>query len=290
MRAIDTHTHFYDPTRPEGVPWPSEGDAVLYRRVMPEEFRRVAGPCGVTGTVVIEASAWVEDNQWLLDLARDEPTIQGVIGRLDPDDPNFAAHFERFAADPLFRGLRLGLPKDAPPDRLVEPGCQRALALLARQGLTLDLLCPWPAPGLLEVLAQHPDLRIVLDHTALAPEADGRPVAGWQKWLDAAPDLPHVYWKISGFGESAKRRHKPVPTDSSFYRAVFDAMLDRLGPTRLLYASNWPVCEHAMTYEQLFAIVSDWANQLDAETRDRVFYTNAVEAYGPLRELPTNTA
>ena len=20
---IDTHTHFYDPTRPEGVPWPN---------------------------------------------------------------------------------------------------------------------------------------------------------------------------------------------------------------------------------------------------------------------------
>ena len=26
---IDTHTHFYDPTRPQGVPWPGRGDKLL---------------------------------------------------------------------------------------------------------------------------------------------------------------------------------------------------------------------------------------------------------------------
>lgn len=114
MTIIDTHTHFYDPTRPEGVPWPPRDDAVLYRRVTPSEFCDVAGACGVTGTVVIEASAWAEDNQWLLDLAKTEPAILGVIGRLDPDDPQFMAHLERFSADALFRGLRLSLRGTSP--------------------------------------------------------------------------------------------------------------------------------------------------------------------------------
>ncbi len=39
---IDTHTHFYDPTRPQGVPWPPKDDAVLYRRVLPRDFRALA--------------------------------------------------------------------------------------------------------------------------------------------------------------------------------------------------------------------------------------------------------
>jgi L-fuconolactonase len=47
MRIIDSHTHFYDPTRPQGVPWPGKDDKILYRRVMPDEFRKLVRPHGV---------------------------------------------------------------------------------------------------------------------------------------------------------------------------------------------------------------------------------------------------
>ncbi|MFM9197983.1 MAG: hypothetical protein ACKOWG_20040, partial [Planctomycetia bacterium] len=67
--VIDTHTHFYDPTRPGGVPWPGKGDPLLYHPMLPGEWERIVAPLGVTGTVVVEASPLVEDNQWLLDLA-----------------------------------------------------------------------------------------------------------------------------------------------------------------------------------------------------------------------------
>ena len=70
---IDTHTHFYDPTRPEGVPWPPADNELLYRTVLPEHHRALAAPEGVTGTVVVEASAWLADNQWILDLAAADP-------------------------------------------------------------------------------------------------------------------------------------------------------------------------------------------------------------------------
>ena len=32
---IDTHTHFYDPTRPQGIPWPPAENELLYRTVQP---------------------------------------------------------------------------------------------------------------------------------------------------------------------------------------------------------------------------------------------------------------
>src|SRR3954463_3661175 len=73
LDIIDTHTHFYDPTRPQGVPWPGKGDKKLYRPVLPSEYKQLAKPFGVVGTIVVEASPWVEDNQWLLDLAAKEP-------------------------------------------------------------------------------------------------------------------------------------------------------------------------------------------------------------------------
>lgn len=95
LEIIDTHTHFFDPTRPEGVPWPGKNDKRLYRRVLPDEFKRLAQPLGVVGTVVVEASPWVEDNQWLLDLAAKEPLLVGIVGRLDTASDDFEKHLRR---------------------------------------------------------------------------------------------------------------------------------------------------------------------------------------------------
>eukprot|EP01052_Picozoa_sp_SAG31_P085288 SAG31_NODE_45747_length_257_cov_0.987342_1_plen_51_part_01 len=33
---LDTHVHFYDPSRPGGVPWPPAENKLLHRTVMPE--------------------------------------------------------------------------------------------------------------------------------------------------------------------------------------------------------------------------------------------------------------
>lgn len=79
---IDAHLHFYDPTRPDGVPWPPRSDQLLYRRVMPGDYRGLAAATSVVGAVVMEASPWLEDNQWVLDLAQTERFILGFVGNL----------------------------------------------------------------------------------------------------------------------------------------------------------------------------------------------------------------
>ena len=61
LRVIDTHTHFYDPKRPQGIPWPNKNDEFLYRTVLPDEYKAVTKPLGVRGTVVVEASKRFED-------------------------------------------------------------------------------------------------------------------------------------------------------------------------------------------------------------------------------------
>src|ERR1035437_2583282 len=45
---IDTHTHFYDPTRPQGVPWPPRDDQLLYRTVLPKDYRALTVPKPIT--------------------------------------------------------------------------------------------------------------------------------------------------------------------------------------------------------------------------------------------------
>src|SRR5207248_3486115 len=106
-RIIDTHIHLYDPPRPQGVPWPPKTDALLYRRTLPEDFKLAAKGFGVTGAIVIESNALLEDNQWVLDLAARSSLIVAFVGHLDPGSPPFQEHLARFASNRLFRGIRL---------------------------------------------------------------------------------------------------------------------------------------------------------------------------------------
>ena len=79
---VDTHVHFIDPTRPQGAPYPDpQEESRLYRTVLPLHFKGITAPLGVTGVVVVEASHWVEDNQWILDMAAGRAADRRLLGQ-----------------------------------------------------------------------------------------------------------------------------------------------------------------------------------------------------------------
>ena len=53
-------------------------------------------------------SPWLEDNQWVLDMAAKDKIMVGTVGDLEPGKPEFAGQLERFHRNPLFRGIRYG--------------------------------------------------------------------------------------------------------------------------------------------------------------------------------------
>src|SRR5690348_16920034 len=67
---IDTHIHLFDSSRPQGVPYGAGRPPAL-----PEVYRFIAEPLGVVGAIEIEASPWVEDNLWVLDVSQKDPIM-----------------------------------------------------------------------------------------------------------------------------------------------------------------------------------------------------------------------
>jgi L-fuconolactonase len=276
--TIDTHIHFYDPRRAEGVPWPS-ADSPLYRPVLPDEWSSLAEPCGVTGAIVVEASEWVDDNEWILRLARAEPRILGVVGRLDPTDPGFEADLDRFGADPLFRGIRLNGGRVTEPMRTENFGAR--LGELARRGLVLELnVGPTLLDHVLAVAEGLPDLTIVVDHMDGSDRMDGRPGSELRDRLRRLSERPSLSCKLSGFVEAASKHHDPVPVDPAYYRPMFDTLLDSMGRERLLYSTNWPVSDLAASYATVCRVLDTWITDQGAETAALIRRENAVTAYG----------
>ncbi len=105
--VIDTHIHFYNPRRKDGIPWPPKSDTVLYKPVLPHLFAETAGPLGVKGAVVIEANSRPEDNQCVLDLVKKTPMILAFVANLEAGTESFRANLAALRKDSLVRGIRL---------------------------------------------------------------------------------------------------------------------------------------------------------------------------------------
>ena len=272
---IDTHTHFYDPTRPQGVPWPPSDNALLYRTVLPEHHKALARHEGVTGTVVVEASAWLEDNAWVLDLAAGDPYIVGLVGHVDPDRSEFAADLARFSANPLFRGIRCGARYFEDVGRGTFLADMEALAA---RDLQLDVLVRQQQVDGLLALARHlPELRIVVDHIAHMPIDGGAVKPEWIEIYGRLAEQPNVYLKVSALMEQSTVH--PAPADVDFYRPALDAMWAAFGEDRVVYGSNWPVCERAGTFVQSIDIVKAYVADKGQAAWDKYFWRNGQAAY-----------
>lgn len=276
--VIDSHTHFYDPTRKEGVPWPGKGDKVLYRPVLPPEFEKLTKPHGVTGTVVVEASPLVEDNQWLLNLAKDNPVIVGVVGRLSFADAEFGRHLLRFVKNPLFRGLRVSASEAK--TALADATQLDRFKALSNNGLTLDLNGGADTFVVAARVAEKvPKLHVVVNHMG-NPLIDGKePPAEWLKALKTGADAgATVFCKFSALVDGTRKRDG-APTDAKFYEPVVSAVWKAFGPERLLFGSNWPVSDLYARYETVFALASKYADAHGAKARAAVLGATAAKAY-----------
>lgn len=287
LPLIDSHTHFYDPARPEGVPWPPKDDAVLYRPVFPREWERLVEPIGPAGTIVVEASPWVEDNQWLLDLAERHAAerlpgmlgIVGVVGNLPLDDADCGKLIDRFASHRLFRGIRTHGDK-------VLAGLQDStyaghVARLVERDLTLDLNGGDAFAAADSLATRFPSLRIVIDHlgnTRITPDG---PTAEWLGAVGKVAVHPNVFMKLSGLVESAARSmqvSKP-PTQAGFYERWLEAVWKAFGERRLLFGSNWPVADRAASYGDVHALAASFVRGRGAEAERWLFNAASQAAY-----------
>lgn len=277
---LDTHTHFYDPSRPQGVPWPPKNDPVLYRTVLPAEFKSLVQPLGVTGTIVVEASPLVEDNDWILHLARTEPFIKGLVGHLKPAQPNFAADLARLSGNPLFRGIRVGLWNL--PLEPQNTAYLRDLKLLADRDLSLDLLGGSDQiERITRLAAVLPTLRIVIDHCAGVRVTGSAPDPTWLSNMQKIGAHKNVFMKVSGLVE-ATGREKSAPSDVEFYRPTLDALWQTFGDDRVIFGSNWPVSNRFADYPTVLQIVRDYTSALSASAAEKYFYRNALAIYRPV--------
>jgi predicted TIM-barrel fold metal-dependent hydrolase len=288
---IDTHIHLFDPTRPEGVPWPGRNNKVLYQPALPERYRKIAEPLGVRGAIEVECSTWLEDNQWVLDVAAKDTIMVGTVGNLEPGKSDFRKHLERFRRNPLFLGIRYGnLWGRNLGAQLSVPEFVADVKALADAGLELDTANPNPAliAAVVRLTDLVPDLRVVIDHLPqLEPPADAAARNAYLSHLRELGKRPQVYVKIS---EVLRRVDRRVPEELSFYRPRLDQLWETFGEDRLLYGSDWPNSDQWAPYAVVLNVVREYFTAKGRAAAEKFFWKNSVAAYRWVKRDPSQPA
>lgn len=278
---IDTHIHLFDPTRKQGVPWPKPDNPVLYQPALPERYRKLAGPLGIKGAIEVEASPWLEDNQWVLDVAAGDKIIVGTVGNLEPGKPDFRKQLDRFHRNPLFLGIRYGNLWDRSlVAEIAKPEFVAGLKAMAEAGLVLDTANQNPAllEAAIRVSDAVPSLRIVIDHlpqmTPVAPPA----------LLKELGSRPQIYAKVS---EVLRRVDGKVPPETAFYKDRLDMMWSTFGEDRLLFGSDWPNSDMWAPYPVVLSVVREYFLRKGQAAAEKYFWQNSVAAYRWVKRDPS---
>jgi L-fuconolactonase len=281
---IDCHIHLFDPTRPLGVPWPPKSSGILYQPALPDRYRKIAVPLGIRGAIEVECSPWLEDNQWVLDVAAKDTIIVGTVGDLEPGQPAFRRQLERFHKNPLFRGIRYGNLWDRNlVTELAKPGFISDLKALAEAGLELDTANPDPAliEAIVRLTDRVPDLRVVIDHLPqLNPPENSAARQAYQANLRDLGERPQVYVKVS---EVLRRVEGRVPEDLDFYRSRLEEIWHTFGEDRLIYGSDWPNSDQWAGYPAVLNLVREFFMGKGRPAAEKYFWRNSVAAYRWIR-------
>lgn len=272
---IDSHQHFwrYDP---QAYSWISSEMQVLQQDYLPPQFAQAMQPEGVGGSIAVQALPTVEDTDFLLALAAENPGIKGVVGWCDLQSPDLEAQLDRWQHQALLKGFRHIRQSEADPVFYQRPAVQQGLRVLQQRGYSFDILVYWAQlPDAVALADAFPNLPLVLDHLG---KPDIKDPAGFGRWLPHFAELarrPNVLCKLSGLVTEANW-HQWQANDFKPYIA---AALEHFGPARLMYGSDWPVCLLAASAQQVLQLIHQPLNELTAHERQQIYAGSASRFY-----------
>jgi len=271
--VIDAHVHFWRIDCSDCT-WPPPELTAIHRDFLPKDWRREADDAGIDAAIAVQSQPNGRDTDWLLELAREDARIAGVVGWVDLAAREAPERVAALASNPKLRGLRPMLQDLPEDDWILQPAVTPAIEAMIAHDLCFDaLVLPRHLPHLLRFAERHPDLQIVIDHAA-KPEIARGGLDPWRAQIAALAEFPNVSCKLSGLVTEAGDAWR-----ANALRPYVEHLLATFGPRRLLWGSDWPVVNLAADYSRWLDL-ADRLTGLAGDDRAALFGDNAVRVYG----------
>jgi len=270
---IDTHQHFwqYEPVKHS---WIDDEMAVIRKDFLPADLQPLLIQNGVVGCVAVQADQTEQETDFLLDLAKENNFIKGVVGWVDLRANNIEERLEHYSQNKTLKGFRHVLQGEE-PSFMLQPSFIKGIAALKNFNFTYDILIfPKHLEAALELVNQFPNQPFIIDHIA-KPFIKAGLIDEWANGIKELAKRPNVTCKISGMVTEADYKNWK-PSDLTPY---IDKVVEAFGINRITYGSDWPVCQVAASYQQVIGIVKDYFSKFSIEEQALFFQKNAKDFY-----------
>ncbi|MGA2794613.1 MAG: amidohydrolase family protein [Roseiarcus sp.] len=256
---VDAHHHLWDLKRLNyawlsGEPYkdhPSGDYSAIMKNYLVTDLIEEGKPVNLIKSVHIETADGevdrVRETEWLQEVASKHGLPNGIIARVDLQQPDVAETLARHQQFANFRGVRMlsfmGL------DFLDDPAFRRGFDILQKRDLIYDMDAGWPMMGQARRLAEDfPRSTIILGHCGFPKKRNVEYFHEWQKAIRLFAEAPNVACKISGL----------AMVDHSWTVASIkpwvETCIEAFGVKRCMFGTNWP----------LDSLFSDYATLVNA--------------------------
>ncbi|WP_022823065.1 amidohydrolase family protein [Hymenobacter norwichensis] len=270
---IDAHQHFwqYEPVRDA---WINQEMAAIQRDFLPTDLQPVLERNGLDGCVVVQSDQSEAENEFQLANAAQHSFIKGVVGWVDLQAENVAERLGYYRQFEKLKGFRHVLQGEANRALMLTPNFRRGIAALESLNFTYDLLIfPDQLGYSQELVAAFPNQRFVLDHIA-KPDIKAQQIDKWAADLKALAAHENVWCKVSGMVTEARWQ----AWQSCDFRPYLDTVFEAFGTSRVMFGSDWPVCEVAGGYDAVVGLVQEYLTSFSAPEQ-ALFWGDTATAF-----------
>jgi L-fuconolactonase len=281
MRIVDAHHHLWDP---------GAIDYALFRqapRLAPvtdahraADFDAVARANGVSAAIAVEAASAGADpaaeTSWLFGEVARSSVTRRVVAYAPIEHADIAAYLAALKLNHrMLAGIRRTFESTAPgfafSDAIV-----RGVKAVARAGFPFDLVLFAERLGdVVELVRRVPEAVFVLDHLG-KPALERRVQPAWRADLAALARFPNVVAKVSGLVTEAPDGR----WDDALVRPYVEHAVECFGWRRLMFGSDWPICDLAGGYARWLEFADSVARAASGDERAAFFAGTADRTYG----------
>ncbi|CAN5495482.1 amidohydrolase family protein [soil metagenome] len=271
---IDAHQHFwnFDPVRDS---WINNDMQVIRRDFSPADLKPILDKHHMEGCVAVQADQSELENELLLKYAADNDFIKGVVGWVDLRADDIDQRLQYYKQSPKLKGFRHVLQGETDRALMLNPVFMAGIDALSAYDYTYDILIyPDQLGYTLQFVREFPNQRFVIDHIG-KPDIKNNLIESWAKKIRAVSACENVWCKVSGMVTEADW----LNWSSDDFKPYLDVVFNAFGVNRLMFGSDWPVCNVAGGYDKMLMLIKNYTLSLSADEQARFWGLNAIEFY-----------
>lgn len=272
---IDAHQHLIYPELFR-YPWLDNVPTLSGKAFALEDYRRATHGSGIQGTVFMEVDVEQspDEARFFCRLSEDpDNRILGVVAACRPESGHFADDLDSLS-HPVVKGVRRILHNQH-DDLSQSPGFRQNVASLGKRNLTFDMcFLARQLPLAIALADACPGTRLMLDHCGV-PDIAGGLFEIWAAHIRELARRPHVVCKLSGLVTCSTRQSATPETLRAWAGHVWECF----GPDRLVWGSDWPVCNLTSSLPDWIRITRELSEGWSESERAKVFSSNAISFY-----------